>query len=356
MARSRKKKRSLVTKRRNRPGAPPGTLTADPAAESTTIRVIAYDAEGHTDMSGASLEDVARIRKTGRKLWVDVTGLADTARIENLGAMFQVDQLVLEDVMNIHQRPKAEDYPTNIFIVMHMVDGKTATSREQFSMVLGADYLLTFQERPGDCLSPVRERLERGKPRVRSAGTDYLAYALIDAVIDAYFPLAESLGDQLEMMEDAITLRPTPADVADLHDAKRDLLSIKRSLWPLREMMSELRAEDSTLVTAETRRYLRDAHDHVLQLIDIVETYRELASGLHDLYLSSLSNRMNEVMKVLTIISTIFIPLSFLAGIWGMNFEHMPELHQPWGYPAALAFMAFVAFGLLGWFRWRKWI
>ncbi|MCB1381457.1 MAG: magnesium/cobalt transporter CorA [Notoacmeibacter sp.] len=356
MARHGKKKRSIVTRRRTPAGAPPGTLIHDPERAGASLSMITWSTDGLEETSPATPTAIRAALKAGQRIWVDVAGTGDAGLVAELGDVFGIDPLALEDVMNLHQRPKAEEFDTFVFVVLHMVDGREAASREQFSLLFSRNWVLTFQETPGDCLDPVRDRLRRGKPRICAGGPDYLAYAILDAILDAYFPVAEKLGDRLETLEDAITLNPAPADIAELHAVKRDLLSVKRSLWPMREMMSVLRDGDIGLVTDETRRFLRDVHDHVLQLIDIVETYRELASGLLDLYLSSLSNRMNEVMKVLTIISTIFIPLSFLAGVWGMNFHDMPELHAHWGYPAALGFMAAVAVTLLAVFRWRKWL
>ena len=346
----------MVTRRRTPAGAPPGTLMHDPERAGGTLSLIAYGPDGLEENAAASLSDIRAALSAGQRIWVDVAGTGDASLISSLGEIFGIDPLALEDVMNLHQRPKAEEFDDFVFVVMHMVDGKDAASREQFSLLFSKKWVLTFQEAPGDCLDPVRERLRRGKPRIRAGGPDYLAYAILDAILDAYFPLAEKLGDRLEALEDAITVNPVPADIAELHAVKRDLLSVKRSLWPMREMMTVLRDDDNDLVSDDTRRFLRDAHDHVLQLIDIVETYRELASGLLDLYLSSLSNRMNEVMKVLTIIATIFIPLTFIVGVYGMNFTYMPELGWKWSYPLVWLIMVICALGLLRYFRIKKWL
>mgnify|MGYP001300531704 CR=1 FL=1 len=294
-------------------------------------------ARGAQPLRGARAADVIGSEIAARTLLVD-----------------QADAPALR--VDLQQRPKAEDYPGYAYVVLHMVTNRSVNSREQLSLIFGRDFVITVQERTDDCLDPVRERMRRGKPRIRAARGDYLAYAIMDAVVDAYFPVVERLGERLEEIEDVVTFNPEPEDIDALHELKRDLVTLKRSLWPTRDVMNELRNEGNDIIEQDTRRYLRDVHDHVLQLIDIIETCREIATGLHDLYLSSMSNRMNEVMKVLTVIATIFIPLSFLAGLWGMNFDHMPELDWAWGYPMALGLMAAVAFGLLAWFRWKKWL
>lgn len=353
---TRGRRKSIVTRSRGSVGAPPGTLVADPAAAHPVMRVIAWSETGFEEGENIRLQDVADLRSGGQRLWLDIVGTGDTAFFETLGQLFGIDPLVLEDVVDMKQRPKAEDYPGYAYVVLHMVTNRSASSREQLSLIFGRDFVITVQERSDDCLDPVRERMRRGKPRIRAARGDYLAYAIMDAVVDAYFPVVERLGERLEEIEDVVTFDPDPEDIDALHELKRDLVALKRSLWPTRDVMNELRNEGNDIIEQDTRRYLRDVHDHVLQLIDIIETCREIATGLHDLYLSSMSNRMNEVMKVLTVIATIFIPLSFLAGVWGMNFDHMPELHWAWSYPLALGLMAAVAIGLLGWFRWKRWL
>jgi magnesium transporter len=229
----------------------------------------------------------------------------------------------------------------------------TELETEQLSIVLGSDYVLTFQETPGDCFDPVRLRLRLNRGKLRTSGPDYLSYALLDAVIDNYFPVLEKYGERLQQMEDAIIGRPHPAMVREIHAVKRDLLAVRRAVWPLREAVNSLVRDQSPRFTSETRLYLRDCYDHVMQILEVVETYRDVSTALMETYLSSISNRMNEIMKVLTIISTIFMPLSFVAGVYGMNFTHMPELDWWLGYPLALAIMGLIAFALL-YFFWRK--
>jgi magnesium transporter len=298
--------------------------------------------------------------------WVDVQGLGDVETVRALGDRFDLHGLALEDVINVHQRPKVELYENHVFIVTRMVGGPATdgggADTEQVAMFLGADFLLTFQERSGDCFEPVRERLRHAGGRIRAARADYLAYTLIDAVIDGYFPVLEGYGERVERLEDAVTARPDAALVAQIHALKRDLLTLRRAIWPQREMVNALIRDESSLVAEPTRLYLRDCYDHAIQLMDMIETYREIASGLVDLHLSSFSARLNEVMKVLTIIATIFIPLSFITGLYGMNFDpsasrwNMPELGWRYGYPFALGLMGVVAIGLLVYFRRKGWI
>jgi len=266
-------------------------------------------------------------------------------------------------VLSVHQRPKIEQYGEYYFIVTRMVRLGEHLETEQLSLFLGKNFILTFQEgRPGDCLDLIRERIRQKGGRIREAGLDYLAYALLDAIVDCYFPILEEYGERLEAFEDEILTRPYGDTVARIHEIKRNLLTLRRAIWPQRETFNTLLRDELPLVTNETRLYLRDCYDHVTQLIDLIETYRELGADLIDVYLSSISNRTNEIMRVLTVISTIFIPLTFIAGVYGMNFNpsaspwNMPELNWFWGYPLSLLLMAVVAFGQLIFFRRRGWL
>jgi magnesium transporter len=332
---------------------PAGTIATDQEASPTVVRTVSYDAQELHEHEGVAPGDLATLRNASDVLWIDVTGLKDTATIEAIGGAFGIHKLTLEDIINTHQRPKVESFDHYVFIVMKMLDHSDAGLTEQMSLIVGDDYLITFQERPGDCFDPTRARLKRTGGQLRSEGPDRLAHALIDAVIDNFFPLLENYGEVIEDLEDLVVSSPEPSHVARLHAIKRDLLEIRRAVWPTRELVNMLIRDEHHLIRDNTRIYLRDCYDHTIQLMDIVETYREIASGLLDVYLSSMSARMNEIMKVLTIIATIFIPLSFFAGVWGMNFEFMPELKKPWGYPAALTLMATIAGGLVVYF-WRK--
>lgn len=349
----------LIRKRRGSPaGAPPGTLTVSPDAVAPKLRVFAYGKDDIEEVEVPDLDRIKALRAAQPVLWVDVTGLADIDLILRLGEIFGLNPLALEDVVNVHQRPKMEEFSDHIFAVVRMVRPGTGVDTEQLSLFFGADYVLSFQERPGDCFDPVRERLRRDRGRLRQQTPDYLAYTLIDSVIDAYFPALEHYGEEIEGLEDAVIATPERSQVERLHVIKRDLLLLRRAMWPMREMINSLIRDDTPLVSSQTRLYLRDAYDHSIQLMDIVETYREIATGLTDVYLTSMSARLNEVMKLLTIIATIFIPLSFLTGLWGMNFDraspfNMPELGWRFGYPLALIVMIAIGAGL-AWYFWRK--
>ena len=353
--------RAVHPRRRSKPGAPPGTLVVDPEAQPPHIHVATYDDNAIEEYDGTDVASAVALRGRRRVLWIDVSGLADLSVVEALGRAFGLHSLALEDVVNAHQRPKVEDFENTVFMVARMLVPGRGVDTEQVSMFLGSDFLITFQERKGDCLQPVRDRMRRDHTRLRQEGPDYLAYALIDAVIDGYYPVLETYGEEIEQLEDEVLADPDPSQIDRLHQVKRDLLSLRRAVWPTREMVHAMERGDSTLIGDSTRIYLRDCYDHAIQLMDVVETYREIASGLLDVYLSSMSAKMNEVMKVLTIIATIFIPLSFVVGLYGMNFDtsspwNMPELHFRYGYPAVLLFMAVAAGGLLLWFKRRGWL
>jgi len=294
--------------------------------------------------------------------WIDVVGLGDVEIIRRLGEMFSLHHLALEDVINVHQRPKVEEYEKHAFIVTRIVRPGPVIDTDQVSIFLGANYVLTFQERASDALEPVRARIRRDRGVIRASGADYLAYALIDAVIDAYFPVLERLGERIETLEQEVIARPVPPVFAEIQDVKRDMLVLRRAIWSQRDMTNALIRESSPYVLPKTRVFLRDCYDHTVQLIDSLETYRELGTGLVEIYMSGIGNRLNEIMKVLAIIATIFIPLSFIAGVYGMNFDtrvspwNMPELSWTYGYPFALALMALVGLGLVYFFWRRGWI
>lgn len=357
-----RRRTTLTTRRRAPVGAPPGTLVADEAASPTTINLTLIFDDTAIETKDASVAEIKAALSTKKRLWVDVTGLSDIGRLSEIAELFGVDPLALEDIVNTGQRPKAEVYDNHALIVVQMFDGIDVQSREQFAILFDHQNVVTFQERPGDCLDPVRKRLAAPTARIRKRGAAYLVYAMMDTILDAYFPMLERIGDRLEEIEDEITGAPRPDCVRRLHHLKRELLVVKRALWPTREMLSSINRGEFHLIPRDVGHFMRDLHDHAVQLIDMVESYREVSNGLLDLYLSSVSTKMNEVMKVLTIVSTIFIPLSFMAGVWGMNFDpgaspwNMPELHAYYGYPAALALMVLVAAGIVLWVRWKKWL
>jgi len=350
---------SFATRRRTPPGSTPGLLLADPGAPPPRLSLTGYAPEA---LEEVPLDDAGGLRARLDRhavTWVDVQGLGDVELIRQLGEIFGLHSLALEDVLNVHQRPKVEAFDDHLFIVLRMPAQGPGIDTEQVAMFVGERYVLTFQERHGDCFGAVRERIRRDGSRLRASGTDYLAYALLDAAVDAFFPVLEALGETLGSLEEAVTGHGPSVPVARIHSLKRDLLALRRTLWPIREMTGALLRDDSRFISPRTRLYLRDCYDHAVQLMDIVETQREIAASLVDIHLSSVSARMNEVMKVLTVIATIFIPLSFVASVYGMNFDpaaspwNMPELGWYWGYPYALGIMLAVALVLLGYF-WRK--
>ncbi len=351
-----------MPRRRGKPGTPPGTLTPNPQAPPPTIRVVAY---GPTTHDEATLTSVAELRgwltRPG-SLWVDVAGLGDVDAIRQLGELFGLHPLALEDVVNTHQRPKLEQYGEHLFAVARMLHDQQSLESEQLALFVAPRFVVTFQERLDDDLAPVRERLRRPGSLVRERGTDYLAYAILDDVVDHYFPVLDRLGERLEGLEERITEGGGAELLHQIRDVKHDLQVVRRAAWPLRDLLNAALRETSAPVTAETRLYLRDCHDHTVQAMDLVETYREIANGLMDLYLSTMSYKTNEVMKVLALIATIFIPLTFVAGIYGMNFDpasspwNMPELDAYWGYPLVLTAMAAVGATMVLYFKRRRWL
>ena len=349
---------SKFQKRHTRVGARPGTLVIAEDASHPRIHVIQYTESDlkEYDVTGPSKLDACLARPG--VTWVDVCGLGDETTLRRIGEIFDLHPLALEDVVNVPQRPKVEAYDAHLLLITRMVmpAGEATLETEQVSVFVGRNYVLTFQERYGDVFDPVRKRIFRGGGPIRKFGADYLAYALLDTVIDAYYPILETMGDYLEALEEEVVQRPTLDSLHKIYRSKRELLTLRRSIWPQREAINMLVRDESDFVSDAVRVYLRDTYDHCVQLIDGTETYRELVGGLMDVYLSSIGNRQNEVMKVLTIMASIFIPLTFLAGIYGMNFEAMPELHSAWGYPVILGIMATTAIAMLYRFRRLGWI
>jgi len=358
-----KKRKSKAFRRRTPPGTPPGTLVTDPSAPRSVVTVLAYSPQDFVEQSVSDPQQIRDFVGKWPVAWVNVEGVGDAGTVTKLGDFFGLHRLALEDVLHTHQRPKVEQYGDHLFIVTRMVWSDEQLETEQLSLFLGKNFILTFQEGvPGDCLGLVRERIRKKGGRIHEAGPDYLAYALLDAVVDAYFPILEQYGERLEDLEDEIVRKPLPDTIARIHAIKRDLLTLRRAVWPQRETLGTLLREETPRISSETRIYLRDCYDHVTQIIDLVETYRELGADLTDIYLSSVSNRTNEIMRVLTVIATIFIPLTFIAGIYGMNFNteispwNMPELNWSWGYPLSLLLMLSVAVGQLLFFYRRGWL
>jgi len=279
--------------------------------------------------------------------------------IEKIGKHFSIHPLILEDILHTGQRPKMEDFEDYIFLVVKMFyydEKDDEIKMEQVSLLLGSNFVISFQEREGDIFDPIRERIRNHKGRIRMMKADYLGYALLDTIVDNYFIILEKVGENIENMEEELVTRPTPETLQTIHNLKRELIVLRKSIWPLREVVNSLERGESPLINEATGVYLRDVYDHTIQVIDTIETFRDMVSGMLDIYLSSISNKMNEVMKVLTIIATIFIPLTFVAGIYGMNFEFMPELKWHWGYFAALLVMVAVAVIMVFYFRRKRWL
>jgi magnesium transporter len=354
--------RLFPIKRQTVPGSAPGTMIAPEESPSPVIDVIAYGPATFVEHKDVTPEAIAAIRREAQVTWVNVSGLGDVGLIERIGEIFSLHKLAMEDVVNLHQRAKAEEFDDHIFLVTRIVRSTNDFGTEQMCVFLGSDYVLSFQERPGDCFDPLRQRIRNGKGRIRTTGADYLCYALLDAVVDDYFPVLEHCGEALEGLEDEVASRPDSHHINRIHDMKRELLTMRRAVWPHREMINAVIRDENPLVSGETRLYLRDVYDHTLQLIDIIETYREIATGLMDVYMSSVSVKLNETMKVLTVIATIFMPLGFVASLYGMNFDrsvsawNMPELGWKFGYPFSLALMALVAAAMLFYFRRKGWL
>lgn len=362
---SRKRRRKNYFRRRTEPGAAPGSLVADDSASDPVVSVFAYGPDGVLERKLSTvkeLDEITAIRASHPVTWINVDGLGNAEIVARLGEIFGLHPLALEDVLNTHQRPKVEHYGDHLFIVARMIERGEQFETDQLGMFLGKDFVVMFQHLHGDCFDPLRQRIRTGRGIIRTAGPDYLAYSVLDGVVDSYFPILEAFGEEIEALEDAVMLRPDRSIISRAHDVKSKLLVMRRAIWPLRDALHVLVRDPTPLVSEDTRVYLRDCSDHTFQLIDLLETYRELASDLLELYHSSLSNRMNEVMQVLTVIATIFIPLTFIVGIYGMNFDtkvspwNMPELEWYWGYPAVWAVMIGVAGGLLLFFKRKGWL
>ena len=352
----------LVRRGSKPPGSPPGTVvhTGPRRVESVRVQAIRYSPDGIETEEWEGLPPAIEVPSDGSGvLWLNVDGLHDVELLRALAEQIGAHPLAIEDVANVGQRPKLEEYPDHLFLVAHMLRTEPEPLRlvdEQVSLLVGPGYLVSFQEEPGDVFDPVRRRIQSGKGQIRSRGSTYLAYALLDALVDSTFAVVEEFGEYSEALELRVLEDPSREIMHSLHHLKRELLVLRRSIWPLRELTSSFLRVEGELAEPAINVYLRDLHDHCYQLIDTVEILREIASGMRDLYLSNLNQRTNEIMKVLTVIASIFIPLTFVAGIYGMNFEHMPELAFPWAYPAVLGLMAAIAGGMLFMFRTRRWI
>ena len=351
----------LLRRRSKKVGLPPGSLvyTGEKVFAPAKITVIDYDDKKYAEREAASFDECPVFSQQPGVTWINVSGIHQVANLEKLGECFQLHPLVLEDILNIDQRPKVEDYDDYLYIVLKTIrpgERLDEITVEQISLILGRNYVLSFQEGNTDIFAPIRDRLVAEKGRIRKSGPDYLAYTLIDLIVDHYFVVLETCAEQIETVEDGVVSHPTPTTLKDVHRFKTDMILLRKSLWPLREVIARMERRESPLIEDATSVYFKDVYDHTIVAIETVETYRDILSGMLDIYLSSVSNRLNEVMKVLTIIATIFMPLTFIVGLYGMNFKYMPELEWHYGYYMVLGFMAVVALIMLAVFKKQKWL
>jgi len=340
---------------------PPGTLiyVGEERAEKVGITVFTYDETNYEERVIDDLDEIVIEKEKPTITWINIDGIHNNKIIETIGNKFDIHPLILEDIMNSEQRIKAEDLENSIFLVLKMIYYRPNTKNiaiEQISIIFGSNFVISFQECPGDIFDPIRDRIRTGKGRLRKAGADFLAYSLIDTIVDNYFIILESFGDRIEDIENDLITNPVPETLQIIQTLKREIIILRKSILPLREVINNLERTESELINKSTMIYLRDVYDHIVNVIDTEELFRDIISGNLDIYLSSLSRKMNEIMKVLTIIATIFIPLTFISGVYGMNFLYMPELNWSWGYPLILLLMCGVGILMLIYFWRRKWM
>jgi magnesium transporter len=353
--------RKLIRRTSKKTGLPPGALVHVGERKVKTPKITIFDYhEDHLEQREAtSIDECLPFKETPNVTWINISGIHDIQALQTLGDCYGIHPLVLEDILNTEQRPKIEDFDNYVFIVLKMLylDRETSEIRpEQVSIILGPNFVISFQETEEDVFEGVRERIRNARGRIRRRGSDYLAYALLDAVVDNYFVILDAIGAHLEEIEGELIAEPSAEILHTVYRMKRELVFLRRSVWPLREVLAALARQESELVQDQTVAYIRDVHDHTVQVIETTEAFRDLVAGMHDTYLSSVSNKMNEVMKVLTIFATIFIPLTFIAGVYGMNFEWMPELAWHWSYPALWGVILVVGLSMLLYFRSKKWL
>jgi len=351
----------LVKQRSKKAGLPPGTLIHIGAQKTKEpkITIIDYDETHFQERETKAIEECFLFKDQPTVTWVNIDGLHQIQILEKLGECYGLHPLVLEDILNTDQRPKVDDHGDYLYIVLKMLHDKGKGGQieaEQISLIVGPNFVFSFQESEGDVFDPIRERLRNGKGRIRKMGADYLAYSLLDAIVDYYFAILEKLGERVEFLEEELVTNPKTQTLQEIHHPKSEMIFLRKVVWPLREVIGALERGESPLIQKATSVYLRDVYDHTIQAIDTVETFRDMVSGMLDIYLSSVSNRLNAVMKVLTIIATVFMPLTFLAGVYGMNFKHMPELEWRWGYPLVWAVMIGIGGVMLVYFKKKKWL
>jgi magnesium transporter len=343
-------------------GSSPGTfvLVGEKKMEKTVITVMDYNESSYEFKEVEKVEDTFQYKENQNVTWINIYGLHEPEILEKVGNHFGIHQLVLEDIANTTHRPKMELYDNFIFIVLKMIwyneENENELHAEQISLIYGKNFVICFQERKGDIFQSIRERIKENQTRVRKSGADYLTYRIMDIIVDHYFLVLEKLGDQIENLDEDVINNPDKDTIQKIYGLKRQLIFLRKAIWPLRELASNITREENSLFKKTTFPFLRDLYDHTIQVIETLETYRDLVSGLLDMYMTTISNKMNEVMKVLTIIATIFIPLTFLAGIYGMNFEFMPELKWHYSYPILLIGMALIGLGMFIFFRKKGWL
>lgn len=351
----------LIKNKPKKIGLDPGSLiyVGDKEKQSITITLFDYKAEHFIEQKILSVEDLLAYKQSDTTSWINIDGVHEVEILEKIGKHFDIHSLTLEDILNTNQRPKLDEYPNYLYVVLRMfyLDEKDKSLKnEQVSLILTKNYVITFLEDAGDVFDPVRERIRKSATRLRENGTDYLAYALIDSIVDSYFHILEKIGEDVEGLEDNLVVEPNKNDLQTIHLLRREMILLRRAIWPLREVISAMQRNENEFIEVKTRVYLRDVYDHTIQVIDTIESYREMVVGMLDTYLSSTSNKLNEVMKVLTVISTLFIPLTFLAGVYGMNFRHFPELGYDWMYPWGFWIITlFVIAGMAVFFKRKKW-
>jgi magnesium transporter len=342
-------------------GLPPGSLiyTGQKKMESVRITVLDYDELNIQEKQAKKIEECFEYKTKPTVTWINIDGLHDVEIIEKIGNYYDIHPLALEDILHTGQRPKFDDSEKYLFVILMMLryeDDSQSVISEQVSLLLGNNFVISFQENIGDVFEQIRDRIRNSKGRIRKMGPDYLMYALLDAIVDGYFVILEKLDEKIESLEEELVEKPTEKTLQQIHNLKREMIFLRKSVWPLRELISGLQRTESELIQSSTEAYLRDVYDHTIQVIDTVESFRDMIASMLDLYLSSISNRMNEVMKVLTIIATIFIPLTFVAGIYGMNFENMPELKWKLGYLGVWVIMIIITAGMIYYFKKKKWL
>ena len=349
-------------KRSEKSGLPPGSLVhiGEKLSDKTTIEIMDYNESSHEEREATTVPECGGALDEQTIRWISVDAVHDIRILEQVGPLCGLHPLTLEDILNTDQRPKMEDFGEYIYIVLKMFvpagDPSEGDVSDQISIVLGRNFVISFQERKSDVFNPLRERIKRDRGRMAKMGADYLAYAIMDTIVDNYFAILETKGERMDSLEEELLKNPAPAIMHAIQSLKHEMIYLRKAVWPLRETINNLERSASPLIRNSTRPYLKDVYDHTIQVIDTVETFRDMISGMLDIYLSSVSNKMNEVMKVLTVIATIFIPLTFIVGIYGMNFKYMPELELRWGYHALWLVMITVVIFMLFYFKRKKWL